>query len=71
MRARAAQGFKERGFALFIGEAGARTITLLQKPAQLLRRGLPLWEVDSRRRKRAQADGLGVQYLASQNLFNH
>jgi len=57
-----AKGFKERGLAFLIGDAGARTI-IHQKSAQILRSGLTLGQGGRRGRKRTKADGFGLQYL--------
>ena len=65
-----AKGFKERGLAFLIGDAGARTI-IHQKSAQILRSGLTLGQGGRRGRKRTKADGFGLQYLPPQDLFDH
>jgi len=71
MRALALNGFKEGGFKLHIGDACAWTIGLIQKPAQLLGRCLPLWRRGCFRLERTKADGFRFEYLTPQDLLDH
>ena len=71
MRALALNGFKEGGFKLHIGDACAWTICLIQKPAQLLCRCLPLWRRGCFWLERTKANGFSLQDLSPQDLLDH